>query len=131
MKSIRFTLNGKVVESFAGHVDTSGEFKQDPAYQVLNPLQILNVNEGAVLSKPIRISGEACTFEANVFWRLSQGGKKLKEGSTTAASGCPERSPWSLDIVELKAGDYKIEVIEYSSEDGKLFATDDKNFTVK
>jgi hypothetical protein len=131
IKSVRFTVNGKTVESFAGHVDTTQEFMRAPDYEVLNPLQISSINEGDVLSNPIEISGEACTFEANVFWRLSKDGKVLKESSTTAGMACPERSAWSLKLDKLVPGSYKFEAIEFSAEDGSLFAIDDKNFTVK
>jgi hypothetical protein len=131
IKSVRFTANGKTIESFAGHVDTTKEFMRAPDYEVLNPLQISSINEGDELSNPIKISGEACTFEANVFWRLSKDGKVLKEGSTTAGMACPERSAWSVTLDKLNPGSYKFETIEFSAEDGSLFAIDDKNFKVK
>jgi hypothetical protein len=131
IKSVRFTVNGKTVESFAGHIDTTQEFSRAPSYEVLNPLQISSLNDGDVLSNPIKISGEACTFEANVFWRLSNDGKTVKEGSTTAEIACPDRSAWSVALDKLDPGSYKFEAIEYSAEDGSLFAIDDKNFIVK
>jgi hypothetical protein len=130
-QSVSFTVNGKTVESFAGHVDTSKTFVRAPAYDVLNPLQIISISEGDVLSNPITIVGEACTFEANVVWKLSQGGKLISEGHTTAKSACPERSSWSVSLEKLNPGSYKFEAIEYSAEDGSLFAFDDKNFVVK
>lgn len=129
--AVRFTVNGKIVESFAGHVDTTGEFTRAPSYEVLNPLQISSITENEVLSNPINISGEACTFEANVLWRLSKGGAIIKEQPTTAETACPDRSAWSIELEELSPGTYKFEVLEYSAEDGSLFATDDKNFVVK
>jgi hypothetical protein len=131
IKSVRFTLNGESIESFAGHVDTTGEFVRAPDYEVLNPLQISSISEDEVVTNPIKISGEACTFEANVFWRLSKDGVVVEEAPTTAASACPDRSAWSVELAELSPGSYKFEVIEYSAEDGSLFATDDKNFVVK
>lgn len=131
IKSVRFTVGGQVTESFAGHVDTSKEFVRVPDYEVLNPLQISSINEGQTVSNPITISGEACTFEANVFWRLSKDGKILKEAPATAGSACPERSSWSVKLDELVSGRYKFETIEYSAEDGSLFAIDDKNFVIK
>lgn len=130
IKSVRFTVDGKVTESFAGHVDTSKEFVRAPDYEVLNPLQISSINEDQTISNPITISGEACTFEANVFWRLSKNGKVIKEAPATAGSACPERSSWSVELDQLTSGTYKFETIEYSAEDGSLFAIDDKNFVV-
>lgn len=129
--SVAFTVNGKTVESFAGHVDTTLKFSRAIDYEVLNPIQISSINQGAELTSPITISGQACTFEANVVWKISQGGKVVKEGFTTASSGCPERGEWSVSIEDLKPGDYLFQALEYSAEDGSLFAIDNKEFTVK
>jgi hypothetical protein len=131
IKSVAFTVNGKVVESFAGHVDATATFVRAIDYEVLNPLQISSINEGAELTSPITISGQACTFEANVVWKLSQDGTVVQEGFTTASSGCPDRGDWSITLTDLAPGNYTIEALEYSAEDGSLFAIDDKKFTVK
>lgn len=131
VQSVRFTVNGETVESFAGHVDTTGTFTRGIDYEVLNPLQISSIVEGESVKSPITITGEACTFEANVFWRISKDGKMVKEGSTTAGEACPVRSSWSVELGTLDPGSYKFEAIEYSAEDGSLFAIDDKSFTVK
>jgi hypothetical protein len=130
INSVRFTVNGEVVESFAGHVDTTAEFTKAPSYEVLNPLQISSITEGEVLSNPVKISGEACTFEANVVWRLSKDGEVLNEAATTAETACPDRSSWNVPLDELAAGSYKFEVLEFSAEDGSLSAMDDKNFVI-
>jgi hypothetical protein len=129
--SVVFTVNGRVVESFAGHVDTSGVFERAIGYEVLNPIQISSINQGAELTSPVTISGQTCTFEANVVWKLSQDGKVVKEGFTTASSGCPERGDWSITVADLSEGKYKFEALEYSAEDGSLFAIDDKDFVIK
>jgi hypothetical protein len=131
VKSVAFTVNGKTVESFAGHVDTTAQFARAIGYEVLNPIQILSLNEGAALTAPLTVSGQACTFEANVVWKLLQGETVVKEGFTTATSGCPDRGDWSISFEDLKAGEYTIQTLEYSAEDGSLFAKDDKKFTVK
>jgi hypothetical protein len=130
IKAVLFTVNGKTVESFAGHVDTTGLFERAIGYEVLNPIQISSVNQGAELSSSITISGQACTFEANVVWKLSQDGKVLQEGFTTASSGCPERGQWSITLSDLPWGNYTFAALEYSAEDGSLFAIDDKEFVV-
>ena len=130
VKSVAFTVNGKEVESIAGHVDTTAAFKRALSYEVLNPIQISSVNQGVELTSPVTISGEACTFEANVVWKLSQSGKVVREGFTTASSGCPERGQWSITIKDLAPGNYTIAALEYSAEDGSLFAIDDKEFVV-
>lgn len=129
--SVAFTVNGKIVESFSGHIDTTQAFKRAFAYEVLNPLQINSINEGASLTSPVTISGQACTFEANVVWELSRNGAVIDKGFTSATIGCPDRGDWSISFADLEPGDYTISALEYSAEDGSLFAKDDKNFTVK
>ena len=131
VKSVAFTVDGKTVESFAGHVDTTVVFERAIGYEVLNPIQISSLNEGVDLTSPVTISGQACTFEANVVWKLLQGDIVVKEGFTTATSGCPDRGDWSISIDNLEAGQYTIQAVEYSAEDDSLFAIDDKKFTVK
>jgi hypothetical protein len=64
-------------------------------------------------------------------WKLLQDGKVVKEGFTTASSGCPERGDWSISFEDLEPGEYTIQALEYSAEDGSLFAIDDKEFRVK
>lgn len=128
--AVAFTVNGETVESFAGHVDTKATFERAIDYEVLNPIQISSINQGAEVTLPITISGQACTFEANVVWKLSQDGNILQEGFTTASSGCPERGQWSITIKDLTPGNYTIAALEYSAEDGSLFAVDDKDFVV-
>ena len=82
------------------------------------------------MAVPLNISGQACTFEANVVWKLTQNGVVIKEGFTTATSGCPDRGDWSISFKDLEPGEYKIQALEYSAEDGSLFAFDDKKFTI-
>jgi hypothetical protein len=129
--SVAFTVNGKTVESFAGHVDTTSAFVRAIDYEVLNPLQISSINQSAELTSPVTISGQACAFEANVVWKLFQDGTVVQDGFTTATTGCPDRGDWSISFSELKPGEYTIQVLEYSAEDGSLFAIDDKKFSVK
>jgi hypothetical protein len=131
VKSVDFTVNGKSIESFAGHVDATAQFVRAIDYEVLNPIQISSLNEGAELVAPFTISGQACTFEANVVWKLLQGDTVVNEGFTTATSSCPDRGDWSISFDNLEAGEYTILTLEYSAEDGSLFAKDDKRFTVK
>lgn len=131
IKSVAFTVNGEQVESFAGHVDTTAQFARAIGYEVLNPIQISSLNDGAKLVSPIIVSGQACTFEANVVWQLLKDGKVFKEGFTTATSGCPDRGDWNVSFENLGPGEYVIQAVEYSAEDGSLFAKDDKKFIVE
>jgi len=131
LKVIKFSVNGEIVETFAGHVDVAVGFEKAPAYDVLNPIQISSFSEGDELSNPIKISGEACTFEANLVWTLIKSGKVIKESFTTAQAACPVRSSWSVALDQLPSGTYRFEAKEFSAEDGSLFAIDSKSFTIK
>lgn len=131
LTTVRFLANGEVVESFAGHVDTTADFQRSPDYEVLNPLQIDSINDGTAVSNPITISGKACTFEANVVWELTQDTQIVSKGFTTAAAACPQRSAWSVTLEELSPGNYLFAAQEFSAEDGSLFAIDTKSFVVK
>lgn len=131
VKSVAFTVNGETTETFAGHVDTTAQFVRAIDYEVLNPIQISPLNEGAKLVVPFTVSGQACTFEANVVWKLLQDDKVIKEGFTTATSGCPDRGDWSISFENLEPGKYTIQAVEYSAEDGSLSAKDDKEFIVE
>lgn len=131
LTTVRFLVNSEEVETFAGHLDTTVDFKRVPDYEVLSPLQIESISDLAELKNPIAISGSACTFEANVVWEISKNNKVIADGVTTAAAACPQRSKWQIELPELKAGKYLFSVKEFSAEDGSLFALDTKQIIVK
>lgn len=131
INSIAFTVNSKTDESFAGHVDATMKFVRATDYEVLNPIQISLIEFDTEVASSITISGQACTFEANVIWRLSRDGVVVKKGVTTATSGCPDRGDWRISFLDLEPGNYTIAALEYSAEGGSLFALDDKKFSVE
>ena len=127
--SVQFTVNGVVSESLAGHVDFSQVFTLAPSYEVLASVWI-NLLDRSDVSNPVSITGSACTFEANVAWELTKGGDIVSSGATTAATACPDRSDWSIDLGELAPGNYVLKVSDTSAEDGSLIFEDTKAFTV-
>lgn len=129
--TVKLLVNGKQVESLAGHVDATMDFVRAPAYEVLNAVQIHSPNEGQQFDASVTIMGQACTFEANVSWDLIKDGSMVQDGSTTAAMACPDRSDWSVDLGVLEPGTYVFNAREYSAEDGSLTSEDTKSFTVK
>lgn len=131
INSVKFLVNGESVESFAGHVDTTGLFSRGADYEVLSALQITSIQEGEVLASPVTVLGQACTFEGNVNWKLLSSDTVVDQGSLTASGACPIRSSWELDLGELDPGAYKIEVFELSAEDGSITALDNKEFQVR
>lgn len=131
LTTVRFLVNGEEVETFAGHVDTTVDFKRVPDYEALSPLQIESITDGAQVKNPIVISGQACTFEANVVWTVTQNNKLIADGVTTAAAACPQRSKWEVKLPEIDLGEYLFTVKEFSAEDGSLFAVDSKQIFVR
>ena len=127
--SVKFTIDGLVSESLAGHVDFSQVFTLAPSYEVLASVWI-DLLDRSDVSNPVSITGSACTFEANVAWELTKGGDVVSSGATTAATACPDRSNWSIDLGELAPGNYVLKVSDTSAEDGSLIFEDTKAFTV-
>ena len=126
--SVKFTIDGLVSESLAGHVDFSQVFTPAPSYEVLASVWI-DLLDRSDVSNPVSITGSACTFEANVAWELTKGGDVVSSGATTAATACPDRSDWSIDLGELAPGNYVLKVSDTSAEDGRLIFEDTKAFT--
>ena len=126
--SVKFTIDGLVSESLAGHVDFSQVFTLAPSYEVLASVWI-DLLDRSDVSNPVSITGSACTFEANVAWELTKGGDVVSSGATTAATACPDRSDWSIDLGELAPGNYVLKVSDTSAEDGSLIFEDTKAFT--
>jgi hypothetical protein len=54
----------------------------------------------------------------------------VSSGAATAATACPDRSDWSIELGELGAGNYVLKVSDFSAEDGSLVFEDTKAFTV-
>jgi hypothetical protein len=129
VNSVKFTIDGLVSESLAGHVDFSQVFTLAPSYEVLASVWI-DLLDRSDVSNPVSITGSACTFEANVAWELTKGGDVVSSGATTAATACPDRSDWSIDLGELAPGNYVLKVSDTSAEDGSLIFEDTKAFTV-
>ena len=127
--SVKFTIDGLVSESLAGHVDFSQVFTLAPSYEVLASAWI-DLLDRSDVSNPVSITGSACTFEANVAWELTKGGDVVSSGATTAATACPDRSNWSIDLGVLAPGNYVLRVSDTSAEDGSLIFEDIKAFTV-
>jgi len=131
VKQIQLTVDGKIVESIAGHVDATKPFTRGLTYEVLAPVWITSPEEGATVNAlGFNLSGMASTFEANVAWKVFQNGKLVKQGSTLAAEAAPAWKPWSVAISGLTPGKYMFIAMEYSPKDGSLVAQDTKNATL-
>ena len=132
IKKVSLTVDGKKVESLAGHVDATQPFTRGLTYEILPPVWITSPTEGQrVAAKGFTLSGMASTFEANVVWKVIKDGVIVKQGSTTALGAAPAWKPWSIAIPDLAPGTYIFEAMEYSAKDGSLVAQDTKNVVLK
>ena len=126
--SVRFRHNGKLIETFAGHVDTTGTFKRSSALDVLASVWVnsLTVQSGG----DVVASGVACTFEAAVPWRLYRSGSLVRSGMTMASGGCPIRGAWKVTLNNLPEGSYVFVARDLSPKDGSVISQDSKAFSV-
>ncbi|CAB4342171.1 unannotated protein [freshwater metagenome] len=127
--SVNIIVDGKPIESIAGHVDATKAFTRGLDYEVLASVWIDLLDKSDLVS-PVTISGSACTFEANVAWELSQGDAIVQSGATTAKTACPDRSEWTIDLGTLAVGDYTLRVFDTSAQDGTVISEDTKDFVV-
>jgi len=132
VKSVSLTVDGKKIESLAGHIDATNAFMRGLTYEVLAPIWITSPAENqSVAAKGFTLSGMAATFEANVVWKVFRDGVLIQEGSTTALEAAPAWKPWSVVIESLKPGTYQFFAMEYSAKDGSLVAQDSKYAILK
>jgi hypothetical protein len=118
-----------------GVLSTDATFHRPPAslsYQDLSAIWILQPDPGATVRSPVVVSGQACTFEANVGWQVLRGTAVVKSGNTTASQACPVRSPWSVTVRGLPAGAYTFRAFELSAKgDGSYEGLDRTSFTIR
>lgn len=128
--AVEFLIDGKPAESLAGHVDLTGPIYLDEGYQSLATVD-LDLDEAQEVNSPVKVTGLACTFEANVPWELLKGDEVINSGSVLASEACPTRSKFTIDLGELVPGKFTLRVWESSMMDGSLLNEDTKTFTVK
>ena len=77
--------------------------------------------------QPLVVKGEACVFEANVQWEVTdQAGKVVERGTTTASTGAPVRGTFEFTVKGLAPGTYTVKASSMSMEDGTTEVANDK-----
>jgi hypothetical protein len=129
IRSVKFRHNGKLIESFAGHVDTIDTFTRGSAVDILASVWVnsLGVHDGG----EVVAAGVACTFEAAVPWRLYRAGSVVRSGMTMATGGCPIRGAWQVTLTQLPRGAYVFVAKDLSPKDGSVISQDSKTFSIK
>ncbi len=136
---VRITFDGRPGKLF-GSLSTVPVFHRPPsalAFEDLAAIWVLGPEQGQVVHGRVTVSGQACTFEANVAWELTGGGPAtrgpiLRSGHTTASSGCPQRGTWQVSLSLLSPGVYTFRAYEPSEQgNGTLAGEDTTTFVVR
>jgi hypothetical protein len=95
-----------------------GDEPQEPAAP-LAPIVIESPAEGETVTSPLRVSGTASVFEANVILRLvAEDGTVLFENFVTATEGAPGRGTFAREIAFTASGPATLVAFEPSAADG-------------
>ncbi|MFY9586614.1 MAG: GerMN domain-containing protein [Actinomycetota bacterium] len=141
---VRFTVegkasgtasNGRAIEDFWGHEGLIGQpWDRDPQIDVLAPITLWTPLDGSRSDGTLKLTGEASTFEANVGIILrNAAGKVVKQTSTTASIGAPDRGTYSAMITfapPAGAQTWTLEVSEDSAKDGSVVFRETRSIRV-
>lgn len=127
---VAFKIDGTPADTVLG-------VKVGPALARANPdkvkssMSVFSPAQGATVSSPFEVTGEAATFEAEVVWELMAGGKVVRHGFTTAKECCT-LSPYSFKV-KAPPGRYTLVVHDTDTESGMGDGTarDTKDVTVR
>jgi len=113
--------DGAVPGQAAGTVVTTHPSKeptpsQEPTGEALPVSVYLTSPTDVTTDGPLRVTGEANTFEATVNWRVLQDGDVVREGYAMGGS-YGEWWPFHFTL-RLPPGEYTVEVFEASAKDG-------------
>jgi hypothetical protein len=104
---VTFLVDGQRTATLLG-VPTDRPVPRAPADEVLASVSIGSPAEGATVTSPFTVTGQAATFEANVQWELKQGDTVVRRGFTTAEECCT-LAPYSFSV-DAPAGTYTLVV---------------------
>lgn len=126
---VRILVDGEPVDRLWS-VDVSEPLTRAPAEEVRQFVQLNEPAEGAEVSSPVEVSGEALVFEATLLWEVRQDGEVVAEDSTMTEEGLAF-SPFAFEV-ELDPGEYTLIVREddVSDGEGREPMTDERSFTV-
>lgn len=128
---VSITVDGITPEPLFGEVDVSEPVGRADPLEVRQLMQLNEPAEGATVTSPVTVSGEAATFEANVPWEVRRDGEVVEQGATTAAECCTF-AEFQFEV-ELEPGTYEVVITEEDASDGEGRApmSDSRTFTVE
>lgn len=110
-KAVQLTIQGKPAGELWGVVSWDSPVRRADPMDVRLLVQIDEPREGATTASPLKVTGDAAAFEANVPWRvLDDKGKVVRQGNTMTSEGMTF-APYSFSV-RLRPGTYTVEVDE-------------------
>ena len=127
---VAFKIDGTLSDTVLG-VKVGPALARAKPDKVKSTISVFSPTQGATVSSPFTVTGEAATFEANVVWELMRGDKVVKHGFSTARECCT-LSPYSF-TVKARPGKYTLVVHDTNEESGEGDGTgrDTKDITVR
>jgi hypothetical protein len=133
LTGVRLSVDGEPVADLwdGAEVPASGARRADPL-DVLAPIWMDAVTDGATVGRTVRFGGAASVFEGTVSWQVlaQPSGEVVRVGFSTAADGAPGRGGWTAST-QLDPGRYVLRAFEESAESGQARFIDDKTVTVR
>lgn len=109
--SVMILIDGQPAGETWGHMSWDKAVKRGDPLEDLLTVSIDSLAEGAKVSSPLTVTGQAIAFEATLPWVLKSGdGSVIKEEVTYTLEG-QQFSPWRLTL-ELEPGSYVLEMHE-------------------
>ena len=108
-----------------GNANANNAADQIAVLDQVAPIWVDDPARGAVVRAgyPLKVSGLASTFEANVEWEVLRDGTRVDVGSTTASAAAPARGAYQFTTTKpLGAGAYVLRVFASSAKDGAAVA---------
>lgn len=131
--TVDLLVDGEPAGELWGAVTWDGAQSRSDDVGVRLLVQIDEPLEGATVSSPVTVSGEAAVFEANLLWRvLDTSGAEVQSGFTTTAEG-QRFAPYSFEV-ELEPGTWTVVVDEGDPSGGEAGGepmTDSRTITVE
>lgn len=115
--TVQLTLDGADPGDLWGVLTWEEPIGREAPADVRTLVQIDTPRDGAEVTSPVTITGDAAAFEANVPWRvLDESGAEVLSGFTMTTEGM-RHAPFSFQI-ELDPGQYTVEISEDDPSDG-------------
>lgn len=128
---VMLTIEGEPAGELWGAVSWDEPVTREDPLDVRLLVQVDEPQEGATVTSPLTVSGEAAVFEANLLWSvLDATGTEVQAGFTTTAEG-QVFAPYEF-VLELAPGEYTVVISESdeSGGEGGTPMTDSKAVTV-